>query len=104
MATLLEDKNNFMKISTFGNFQVLVSPSAENPEIMHVDLGAEHRKDVISMQTNKDETVDQFCMRLKSMMRALINGEPRILESEKTEPDKKKDKSWKEQKTEMKYV
>lgn len=97
-------KDNFMKIAAFGQMTIEVSPSAGNIEILNVDIACEHRKDVMSMKTNKDETIDQFCGRVRSMLRALSNAEPRVLPAEVVtkEDNKKPPKTWDEQKKAMK--
>ncbi len=76
-----------MKLSSFGSIQVVVTAHSDNPELMSVDVGAERRREVMSMMTNKDETVDQFCQRLRGMLRALWNAEPSSLD--KKEPEQK---------------
>jgi len=92
-----------MKMSTFGAMCIDVTPTADNPEILHVDIGAQNRKDTLSMQTNKDETIDQFCQRIRSMLRALANGEPRVpVEEPAPAPKPKKAQTWEEQKQELK--
>jgi hypothetical protein len=101
MRSLLQE-DLFMKLSSFGEFTVEVVPTATDPEIMHVNIGAANRKDVVSMQTNKDETIDQFCTRIRSMLRGLANGEPRVLPEEVIPEKKAKLKTWDEQKAEMK--
>lgn len=94
-----------MKLASFGAVQISVTPTAENPEILNVDIGAEHRKEAMNMMTNKDETVDQFCQRIRSMMRALWNAEPRAVTHAipaAAPKEVKKNQTWEEQKTEMK--
>lgn len=92
-----------MKISAFGQLCIDITPTSIDPEILNVDIGAETRKETMSMTTNKDETIDQFCQRMKSMLRALANAEPRIVDDEKVVPDKKKkERTWPEQKAELK--
>jgi hypothetical protein len=81
MPSLLEDKH-YMSIAALGTFTIDVTP-IDNSGLYHVDIGSEKRKDVVSMQTNPGETVDQFGMRIKSMLRALLNGEPKVLPQEK---------------------
>lgn len=66
-----------MKLSSFGALQISVIPHADNVEEMSVDIGAENRLEPVHMDTKKDETVDQFVMRIKSMLRSLMNAEPR---------------------------
>ena len=83
-----------MKLSNFGAIQIAVTPHADNPEIMSVDIGAQNRIETISMMTNKDETVDQFCQRLRSMMRSLWNSEPRQTQPVKTAEEAKKALTW----------
>lgn len=91
-----------MKIASFGQLSIEVTPTSANPEILSVDIGAQTRKEAMSMQTNKDETVDQFCQRVRSMLRALINSEPRVVEVDKKADAKEKAKTWEEQKAGMK--
>lgn len=98
-------KEVYMKLASFGAVQISVTPTAENPEILNVDIGAEHRKEAMNMMTNKDETVDQFCQRIRSMMRALWNAEPRAVTHAipaVAPKEVKKNQTWEEQKTEMK--
>jgi hypothetical protein len=91
-----------MKMSSLGNTLIKTTPLATNPEILMVDIGAENRKDAMTMQTNKDETVDQFCTRIRSMLRSLVNGEPRlVVEVKVKEADRLRDKTWAEQKAGM---
>jgi hypothetical protein len=91
-----------MKLAALGALSIEVTPT-QDKEIMHVDIGCETRKETMSMTTNKDETVDQFCLRMKSMLRALLNAEPRVLKEEKvTSADHKPNTNWAEQKAEMK--
>lgn len=98
-------KEVYMKMASFGSVQIAVTPKSDNPEILHVDIGAQNRKEGVSMQTNKDETVDQFCARVKSMLRSLWNGEPRV-ESAGTSVEssaaKKVTPTWDEQKAAIK--
>ena len=81
IATNDPTKEHFMKISSLGGFNISVTPTV-NAEIMAVDIIAQNRSDTVSMTTNKDETADQFAMRIKSMMRAMLNAQPRPKESE----------------------
>lgn len=89
-----------MKLSSLGALEISVTPTATNPEIMSVDIIAAARKDGVSMQTNKDETVDQFVMRLKSMLRSLLNAETR--EGVTVPADDGKPLTWEEQKAALK--
>lgn len=99
-------KEVYMKLASFGALSIEVTPLAKDPEIMTVDIGAQNRRDTMSMTTNKDETIDQFCSRIRSMLRALVNAEPRTLEVEKKDEkkaaDKAKTQTWDEQKAGMK--
>lgn len=67
-------KGGFMKLTELGNIQITATIQASQPDIMNVDIVAEGRAEPLSMTTNKDETTDQFCQRLRSMMRALHNA------------------------------
>lgn len=97
------ESETFMKMSSFGQLNITVTPESVNPEILSVDIACENRKDAMSMKTNKDETIDQFCSRIRSMLRALSNAEPRVLPGEVvTKEDQKKAKTWEEQKKVMK--
>src|SRR5438876_3306809 len=100
MPSLLNEDHHFIRIAAFGELSIQVTPQADDPEICHVDIGAETRIDAMSMTTNRDETIDQFTARVRSMLRALANAQPR--EAEMAAPPKKKDKSWVEQKAELK--
>src|SRR5436309_10242550 len=91
MASLLEE-TNFMNISTFGELVIVVKPAESTVTII-----AETRKDTLTMNTNKDENIDQLCKRVTSMLRAMANGEPRSPEAV-AKTDKKKEKTWDEQK------
>lgn len=101
-------KEVYMKLASFGAITIDVTIHADNTEIMSVDIGAENRKETVSMQTNKDETIDQFCQRIRSMMRSLWNTEPRVTEADKKAAVKeaakedKKDQSWDAQKAAIK--
>ena len=91
-----------MKLAALGRMSIEFTPTTDK-EILNVDIGCETRKDTMSMTTNKDETVDQFCTRLRSMLRALLNAEPRVLEKEKvTAKDKAAELTWEQQKAQMK--
>ncbi len=78
MASVFEDKN-FMSIAALKNFSISITP-VENSGMYHIDIGSEVRKDVVSMRT-----ADQFGMRIKSMLRSLLNGE--IKEVPVVQPD-----------------
>lgn len=91
-----------MKMSALGQLSITVTPDSLNPEILSVDIGCEHRKDGVSMKTNKDETIDQFTGRVRSMLRALSNAEPRVADEVVTKDEPKKAKTWEEQKKAMK--
>lgn len=97
-------KEVYMKLSSFGELSINVVPRADNEEIMSVYLLARNRKDPVVMETNKDETVDQFCTRIRSMMRALWNSEPRetVEQKELMKQEEKKAQTWEEQKAEVK--
>jgi hypothetical protein len=77
-----------MSIAALGKFSIDITP-VEHSGLYHVNIGSENRKEVVSMQTNIGETPDQFGMRIKSMLRALLNGEPKVLPQEKldVQPD-----------------
>lgn len=91
-----------MKLSSLGQFSIEAVPATENPETFYVSLGAENRLEVINMVTNKDETVDQFCLRIKGMMRALMNSQPRNMVPVTVPEDTKSAQTWDEQKEAMK--
>lgn len=92
-----------MKLASFGAIQISVTPKADNAEILSVDIGTENRKEAVHMETNKDETVDQFCQRLRSMLRSLWNGEARtVAGTGKVEKTVEKEQTWDEQKAAMK--
>ncbi len=93
-------KESYMKLSSLGEVYLSVLPQDGNPEIMNVSLMAEHRDEIINGVTKKDETVDQFSLRLKGMLRALMNGVPRS-DSPVNLPDTKPEKSWSERKKDM---
>ena len=85
-----------MKLSTLGAIQIAVTPHADDPNIMSVDIGAAARKDPVSMTTSKDETVDQFVNRVRSMLRSLWNAEPRVTEGAKRVEEIKTPSTWEE--------
>jgi hypothetical protein len=85
-------------LSQLGEVSIKLTP-ALRPGVMTVKLGCQNRKDVLVAETRPDETTDQFCQRLKSMLRALLQSEERPV-NEKA-PDKKKDKTWMQQKYEI---
>ena len=91
MPSLLEG-GHYMSVSSLGKFTIEVTPDADDPQIMHVDASAETRKEVVSMRTNQGENPDQFGMRIRGMVRALLNGEHRIKSGEElpAEPKGKK--------------
>ncbi len=97
-------KDSYMKMAAFGQLAIEVTPDAANPEILNVDMAAQFRKEGVHMKTNKDETVDQFAARIRSMLRSLSNGEPRVAgeivtgKEPVTQP-----KTWEEQKKAMKH-
>ena len=90
-----------MKLSVLGETQISVVPKIDNKEIMKVTIAAENRKEAMSMDTNKDETVDQFVGRLKSMLRSLLNAEARE-GAPAALPDANKQQTWEEQKASLK--
>ena len=90
-----------MKLTNFGAIQVAITVNENNPELMTVTLGAEHRKEVLVNTTHKEETVDQFVMRLKSMMRALWNAEARTPAAEVAKTEVKKEQTWAEEKAQI---
>jgi hypothetical protein len=92
---------SFMKMTSFGQLHIEVTPIAAQPEILSVDIAAENRKEPIHMRTNKDETIDQFTSRVRSMLRALANAEPREAADPVVAKDQPKPKTWEEQKKAM---
>lgn len=100
-GTKKPEMEHFMNMAAFGSIHVEVTPDSGNPGILHVDIGASERKEIVSMKTNKDETIDQFCARMRSMLRSLANGEPRVLKGEEVS-SKDQPKTWEEQKAAMK--
>jgi len=86
-----------MKLSSLGQVMIELTPRADDPEIMKVDVGCQNRISTVSAETRKDETVDQFCQRLRGMMRALLQDEKRI-ELIKEEAVEKAPETWEEQK------
>ena len=97
------DKGGYMKLSGFGALQIAVTPLEKNPELMSVDIGAQNRMEALHMETNKDETVDQFVTRIRSMLRSLHNGEPRNVPVTMAQAKKEevKKKTWEEEKEEL---
>lgn len=90
-------KGAYMELSGFGALHISVTPHADNPKIMSVDIGAENRKESVQMTTNMNETVDQFTTRIKSMLRSLWNMEPRVVENTASAaPKKEQGKTWNE--------
>lgn len=94
-------QEHWMKLAVLGETHVSVIPRADNKEIMKVTIVAEHRKDSVSMETNKDETVDQFTVRMKSMIRSLLNAENRE-GAPVNAPEDKANLTWEEQKNLLK--
>jgi hypothetical protein len=88
-----------MKLSLLGEIAIEVTPDSR-PGLMNVRLGCENRKEVLVAQTHPDETIDHFCQRLRGMLRALMQGEERSPADKPIE--KKKEKTWREQKVEIK--
>lgn len=74
----------YMKLSMLGRIEIIATPTAANQEILSVDIIAENRTDPVSMVTNRDETTDQFCQRLRSMLRALYQAPVREHPTEAT--------------------
>lgn len=66
-----------MKLSQYGAIQIAITPLKDNPELMTVTIAAQNRKESVTNETRKDETVEQFTGRLRSMLRGLANTEPR---------------------------
>lgn len=99
----MNEGSHFMTLATLGTIQISVTPLADNPSIMSVDVIAENRVDALAMKTNKDETVDQFTTRLKSMLRALLNAQPRN-GAPVTSLEEQKPLTWEEQKAALKSV
>ena len=92
-----------MTMKAFGEMQISITITSDNPDILNVDIACETKKDVMHMRTAKDETIDQFTSRVRSMLRALSNAEPRVAPvGEPVAPDKKPPKTWEEQKKAMK--
>lgn len=69
-------REEYMQLKSFGALQISVTPR-DGTSVMSVDIGAENRMEAVNMATQKDETVDQFCLRIKSMLRSLWNTQPR---------------------------
>jgi len=83
--------------------EMQISVRRKDNQIMDVDICAENRSESIHMETIKDESIDQFIARLKSMLRSLFNGEGRKIEGPaKTEV--KKALTFDEQKNAIKMV
>jgi len=87
-----------MRIADLGDIQIAVTRKANG--IMSVGICAENRNDSLHMDTQKDETVDQFVVRIKSMLRSMINGEGRKVE-EVPKPEVKKSPTFDQQKKEL---
>src|SRR5262245_3754068 len=97
IGTYSLEREHFMKLSSLGQVMIELTPRADDPEIMKVDVGCQNRISTVSAETRKDETVDQFCQRLRGMMRALLQDEKRI-ELVKEETVEKAPETWEEQK------
>ncbi len=67
-----------MQMSSFGSIQMSVIPKEKDPSAMEFVIAAENRKEVIRMDIQKNETIDTFITRMKSMLRGFMNAEPRI--------------------------
>lgn len=95
-------KEVYMKLSSFGALHIEVTPHADNQEIMTVVIGAENRVDSLNMDTRQDETVDQFCGRVRSMLRALHNSKHRENKVEAVVTVAPKEQTWAEEKAGIK--
>ena len=65
-----------MQLAGLGMITLEINQPASNSSVYRIDIACEKRLDVISMETKPDETVDQFCQRLRGMMRALWQAQP----------------------------
>src|SRR5262249_8651224 len=90
-------KEHFMKLSSLGQVMIEITPRADDPEIMKIDIGCQNRIETVSAETKKDETIDQFCQRLRGMMRAMLQTEVREVVVPQVK-DEKKAETWEEQK------
>ena len=79
----------YMQLEGLGAVSITLNPKAGSPNVLHVDVGCNNRMEVLHMETNPGETVDQFCQRLRGMMRALWQSQPMPEKAqEKDDPNK----------------
>ena len=96
-------REHYMSLKALGALIIETTPTAENPDVFRVDIGCENRLSAISATTQKDETVDQFCQRVRGILRAMMNEPVREQKlEEKLVEEKKPIPSWDEQKLKMK--
>ena len=63
-------------ISTLGEFIITVTPTGEG-DTMAVKVVCEKKREEINVKTAPYETPDQFGKRLRGILTALVNAEPR---------------------------
>ena len=73
------------ELNLLGKIEITASPSPNNPEIMSVYAASSTRDEVIHMDTRPDETIEQFGLRMRGVLKALYNAPPKkeIVEAEK---------------------
>lgn len=77
-----------MSVASLGRMSIEVVPSAEDPSLMNVDIACENRKEVLHGITKPGENVDQFGLRVRSMLKAMLNAEPTVLPQEQSDNKK----------------
>lgn len=77
MSSVLGSKtaDGYLQLSSLGALSIELTPKIDANGVFNLDVGAENRMEVLHMETQPGETVDQFCQRLKGMLRALWQGE-----------------------------
>lgn len=87
-------QDGYMQLSSLGSLSIETTPIADKRGIYNIDIGAANRMEALHMETQPQETVDQFCQRLKGMLRALWQGErmPEKLDEKKEPPASGKQK------------
>jgi len=91
-----------MTMRELGAVIIETTEIADQPGIFRVDVGCENRLSAMSATTNKDETTDQFCMRLKGILRSLLNEPSRVQPKEEKLVSEKVAPTWDETKRAMK--
>jgi len=76
------------ELSLLGRTVIIAEPTA-NQEVFKIEVQAENRDGTVKGETKEGETIDQFILRLKGMMKAMFQ-EP--LKKELRDKEKEKQK------------